>query len=136
MNNFDKIREETATMEGMAEMFISSDWEGKGHYFSEHTAQYFDSKEDAIQAEIKWFQQENKIETNSCMGIKLKDIKEYMAGDFTVEVEDATNDEYNHIDDFLSKDIEKMELYKNAQVTGIMPFNNSCVQINVCINCS
>lgn len=60
MNNFDKIREETTTVEGMAEKFISSDWEGKGHYFSEHAARYFDSKEDAIQAEIKWLQQESE----------------------------------------------------------------------------
>ena len=26
MNNFDKIRTETATIEGMAKMFLSSDW--------------------------------------------------------------------------------------------------------------
>lgn len=58
MNNFDKIRAKTATMEGMAEMFISSDWEGKGHYFSEHAARHFDSEEEAIQAEIKWLNQE------------------------------------------------------------------------------
>lgn len=134
MNNFDKIREETATMEGMAEMFISSDWEGKGHYFSEHAAGYCDSKEEAIQSEIKWLQQENEIETNSCIEIKLKDIKGYMVGDFTVEVENAINDKYNHVDDFMSKDIDKLELYKNARVTGIMPFSNNCVQINVAIN--
>lgn len=66
--------------------------------------------------------------------MKLKDITQYIAGDFTVGVEDATNDEYNHVDDFVSKDINKMELYKNAQVTGIIPFSNSCVQINVAIN--
>lgn len=66
--------------------------------------------------------------------MKLKDIIQYIAGDFTVEVEDATNDEYNHVDDFISSDMNRMELYKNAQVTGIMPFSNSCVQINVVIN--
>lgn len=134
MNNFDEIRTKTATMEGMAKMFISSDWEGNGHYFSEHAAKYFDSKEDAIQAETKWLQQESKIETNSYMRIKLKDIKDYIAGDFTVEVEDAVNDEYSHVDDFMSKDIDKMELYKNAKVIGIIPFSNNCVQINVAIN--
>lgn len=60
MNNFDRIRTETSTMEGMAEMFISSDWEGKGHYFSKHKARYFDSKAEAIQAEIKWLQQQSE----------------------------------------------------------------------------
>lgn len=60
MNNFDKIRKETETIEGMAKMFLSSDWEGKGKVFSEHKARYFDSEEEAIQAEIKWLQQESK----------------------------------------------------------------------------
>lgn len=60
MNNFDKIRTETATIEGMAKMFLSSDWEGNGHYFSKHAARYFDSEEEAIQAEIKWLQQESE----------------------------------------------------------------------------
>lgn len=60
MNNFDKIRTETSTIEGMAETFISSDWEGRGHYFSKHGAKYFDSKEGAIQAEVEWLQQESE----------------------------------------------------------------------------
>ncbi len=60
MNNFDKIRMETATIEGMAELFISCDWQGKGHYYSEHAARYCDSKKEAIQEEIKWLKQESE----------------------------------------------------------------------------
>ncbi len=62
MNNFEKIRIETATIEGMAKLFLSSDWEGKGKTFSEHAAQYFKSEEEAIKAEIKWLQQKNMDE--------------------------------------------------------------------------
>lgn len=60
MNNFDKIRMETGTIEGMAKMFLSSDWEGKGHIFSKHAAKYFDSEEAAMQAEIDWLMKECK----------------------------------------------------------------------------
>lgn len=60
MNNFDKIRMNTETIEGMAKMFCSSDWEGKGKVFSKHAARYFDYEEEAIQAEIKWLKQEYK----------------------------------------------------------------------------
>lgn len=60
MNNFDKIREQTATIEGMAKLFLSYDWEGKGHVFSKHAVRYFDSEEKAIQAEINWLEQESK----------------------------------------------------------------------------
>ncbi len=60
MNNFDEIRTKTSTMEGMAEMFISPDWEGKWHYFSKHAARYCYSKEEAIQEEIKWLQRESE----------------------------------------------------------------------------
>lgn len=60
MNNFDKIRMETETIEGMAKMFCSSDWEGKGHVFSEHTGRYFDSEKEAVAAEIEWLKQESE----------------------------------------------------------------------------
>ena len=58
MNNFDKIRMETETIEGMARMFCSVSWDGNGHVFSKHAAKYFDSEEEAIQAEIDWLKQE------------------------------------------------------------------------------
>ena len=138
MNNFDKIRTETATMEGMAKTFISSDWESKGYYFSKHAARYFDSEKEVNQAEIKWLQQENGIGTDSCVEneieMKLKDIIKYMVEDYSVEVEDATDDKFDHVVNFMSNDKDKMELYKNAKVTTILPFSNSCIQINVCIN--
>ncbi len=63
MNNFDKIRKETATMEGMAKLFLSYDWEGKGKVFSKHAARYFYSEEEAIQSEIKWLQQQMEIQS-------------------------------------------------------------------------
>lgn len=66
--------------------------------------------------------------------MKLKDIIRYIAGDCTVEVEDAADDKFDHVDDFMSNDKYKMELYKNAQVTGILPYSKDCIQINVCIN--
>lgn len=58
MNNFDRIRENTKTIEGMAKMFCSADWEGEGHVFSQHAARYFDSEEKAIQAEVDWLMKE------------------------------------------------------------------------------
>lgn len=54
MNNFDKIRSETASLEGMAKLFCSASWEGTGKVFSTHAAKYMDSMEEAIQAEINW----------------------------------------------------------------------------------
>lgn len=60
MTNFDKLREQTATIEGMAKLFLSYDWEGKGKVFSKHAARYFDYVEEAIQAETKWLQQQSK----------------------------------------------------------------------------
>lgn len=33
MNNFEKIRQETETIEGMAKMFCSTSWDGNGHVF-------------------------------------------------------------------------------------------------------
>jgi len=59
MNNFNRIRKETETIEGMAKMFCSLDFEGKGHSFSKHAAKYFDSEEEAIQAEVEWLKQES-----------------------------------------------------------------------------
>ena len=66
--------------------------------------------------------------------MKLKDIMGYIVGNCTIEVEDATNDRFDHVDDFLSNDKDKMELYKNAKITGILPYSKDCIQINVCIN--
>lgn len=60
MNNFDRIRKETETIEGMAKTFCSSDWEGKGHVFSKHAGRYLDSEEEAIAAEIDWLKQESE----------------------------------------------------------------------------
>lgn len=54
MNNFEKIRQETATIERMAKMFCSTSWDGSGHVFSKHAARYFDSEEEALRAEINW----------------------------------------------------------------------------------
>ena len=36
-----RIRENTKTIEGMAKMFCSADWEGEGHVFSQYAARYF-----------------------------------------------------------------------------------------------
>lgn len=66
--------------------------------------------------------------------MKLKDIIRYIAGDCTVEVEDATDEEFNHVDDFMSDNTEKIEKYKNAKVSSVLPFSNDCIQINVYIN--
>lgn len=68
------------------------------------------------------------------MVMKLKDIMGYIAGDCTISVEDATNEEFKHVEDFTLNDKDKMEIYKNAQVTGILPYSKDCIQINVCIN--
>ena len=66
--------------------------------------------------------------------MKLKDVIKYMVGVCTVEVEDATNEDFNHVEDFMSNNADKMELYQNAQITSIMPHSKDCIQINVCIN--
>lgn len=60
MNNFEKLRNETASMEGMARLFCSSSWEGTGRVFSTHAARYLDSMDEAIQAEVKWLKTETK----------------------------------------------------------------------------
>lgn len=67
--------------------------------------------------------------------MKLKDIVQYIVGDCTINVENAIDDNFDYVDDFMSNDTEKMNLYQNAQVTSIMPYDSSCVQINVCITC-
>ena len=66
--------------------------------------------------------------------LELKDIIRYIAVNCTVEVEDATDEEFNHVDDFMSDDTEKIEKYKNAKVSSVLPFSNDCIQINVYIN--
>ena len=60
MNNFEKLRNETVSIEGMARLFCSSSWEGTGRVFSTHTARYLDSMDEAIQAEVKWLETETK----------------------------------------------------------------------------
>lgn len=40
MNNYDKIRSETASLKGMAKLFCSPSWEGNGRVFSAHAAKY------------------------------------------------------------------------------------------------
>lgn len=57
MNNFEKIRKETETMEGMAKLFCSHDWEANGRVFSKHSGKYLNSMEEAIQEELKWLQE-------------------------------------------------------------------------------
>lgn len=66
--------------------------------------------------------------------LELKDIIRYIAVNYTVEVEDATNEKFNHVDDFMSNNTEKIEKYKNAKVSSVFPFSNDCMQINVYIN--
>jgi len=58
INNFEKLRIETASMEGMAKMFCSSSWEGTGRVFSIHAGKYMDSMDEAIQAEVNWLSKE------------------------------------------------------------------------------
>ena len=58
MNNFDKLRNETSSMEGMAKLFCSSSWEGTGRVFSTHAGKYLDNMDEAIQAEINWLSKE------------------------------------------------------------------------------
>lgn len=60
MNNFEKLRNDTASMEGMAKLFCSSSWEGTGRVFSTHAGKYLDNMEEAIQVEVKWLEAENK----------------------------------------------------------------------------
>ena len=64
----------------------------------------------------------------------LKDITPYIFGEFIVNVEDATDEQFEYVDDFLSSNKEKMEKYKDAKVENVMPHDMDCVQVNVCIN--
>lgn len=66
--------------------------------------------------------------------MKLKDIAPYIFGDFIVNVEDATDEKFDYVDDFMSNDEEKMKLYENADVVNVMPHDMDYVQVNVCIN--
>lgn len=67
--------------------------------------------------------------------MKLKDIMEYIDGNCIINVEDATDDEFDYVDDFMSSDTIKMNEYQDAQVTTIMPYDEDCILINVSINC-
>lgn len=58
MNNFERLRNETSSIEGMAKLFCSSSWEGTGRVFSIHAGKYMDSTDEAIQAEINWLSKE------------------------------------------------------------------------------
>ena len=58
MNNFEKLRNETSSIEGMAKLFCSSNWEGTGRVFSAHACKYLDNMDEAIQAEINWLSKE------------------------------------------------------------------------------
>jgi hypothetical protein len=64
----------------------------------------------------------------------LKQIREYIVGDFRICVDEAKGDEFECIDNFDSDNKEKMELYKDAELTLIMPCNNDSVLIEVCID--
>ena len=66
--------------------------------------------------------------------MKLKDIAPYIFGEFIVNVEDATNEEFSYVEDFMSSNKEKMELYAEAKVLNVMPNSMDYVQVNVCIN--
>ena len=66
--------------------------------------------------------------------MKLKDIAPYIFGDFIINVEDATDEEFAYVDDFISTNKEKMERYAEATVSNIMPNDIDYVQVNVCIN--
>lgn len=58
MNNFEKLRNETSSMEGMAKLFCSPSWEGTGRVFSTHAGKYLDNMDEAVQAEINWLSKE------------------------------------------------------------------------------
>jgi len=60
MNNFEKLRNETSSIEGMAKLFCSPGWEGTGRVFSTHAAKYLENMDDAIQAEVDWLKSETK----------------------------------------------------------------------------
>lgn len=60
MNNFEKIRIETSTMDGMAKLFCSYSWSGTGKVFSQHAGKYLDNIDEAVQAEIKYLNKESK----------------------------------------------------------------------------
>lgn len=66
--------------------------------------------------------------------MKLKELMAHMVEKCIIEVEDASNDDFNHIDNFMSNDVGKMELYQNSEVSTIIPYSNNCIQINVYIN--
>lgn len=66
--------------------------------------------------------------------MKLKDIKGYIIVDCDILVEDATNDEFNYVDDFPFEDKKKMEQYKNAALVSIAPGNHGRVLVTVSIN--
>lgn len=66
--------------------------------------------------------------------MKLKDIIKYIFGVCIVNVADATNEEFEYVDDFMSDNEEKMKLYEDADVLDIMPHDTDYVQINVSIN--
>lgn len=77
---------------------------------------------------------EIKIRRGGNYEYEVKRIIKYIVEDYTIEVEDATSDTFDHVEDFTQNDKDKMEIYKNAQVTGILPCSKECIQINVCIN--
>lgn len=66
--------------------------------------------------------------------MKLKDITPYIFGEFIVNVDDAKDEEFNYVEDFMSSNEEKMKLYENADVVNVMPNSMDYVQVNVCIN--
>ena len=62
MNNFEKLRNETSSIEGMAKLFCTSSWDGSGRVFSLHAGKYMDNMDEAIQAEVNWLGLESKEE--------------------------------------------------------------------------
>lgn len=66
--------------------------------------------------------------------MKLKDILPYIFGDCVILVEDATDEKFEYVDDFISSDKDKVKLYEEAEVTNVMPHDMDFVQVNVCIN--
>lgn len=66
--------------------------------------------------------------------MKLKDILPYIFGDCIINVDDATDEQFEYVEDFMSSDKEKVKLYEDAEVVNVMPHDMDYVQVNVCIN--
>ncbi len=58
MNNFEKLRNETSSIEGMAKLFCSFSWDGSGRVFSLHAGKYMENMDEAIRAEVNWLSKE------------------------------------------------------------------------------